>query len=506
MTMKKLLIIGIDSVDKKLLKKWKNELPNFRRFLELSPEIELQTIFPPDTPPSWITIHSGLNPANHGVMNFVNPAAKSGKVKLMDVSDSSAYQGKTYWDIAGQYGKKVCVLLPNPVFPAWDVNGIMICRTPVVSTRDFPLSVFPDGIDTKYSISPARLNLPHGLPSQRQRGLEVWFKKQQQTLESETELFCNVLGNEEWDLSFVYFSSLDGVQHAFWSSCDESHPDYVHGTKFSNAIKDFYKLQDEAVGELIKRLGSDTTIALLSDHGHQMRPMELVNVNEILRSEGFLVARSEGNLDKAKANITNSLKNLIFRMVSRVGVTTSLRRLLDIFPLWKRVFASHSPIDWEKTIAYVSDLSVVKSYPYGGVVVERKGMSDAEYKETRDRILHLLDSVRDPANGKKLIKWLKCREEVYKGEYLHIYPDIVLETEDDYALGWGIHQPVVTPNPMYKVQPGCHKGSDAVFFILNSDRECARSRMNLVDVTPTVLDLLGIESDFSFDGKSIFKA
>ena len=37
------------------------------------------------------------------------------------------------------------------------------------------------------------------------------------------------------------------------------------------------------------------------------------------------------------------------------------------------------------------------------------------------------------------------------------------------------------------------------------DNECVRDKIKLMDVAPTVLDILGIEGEFGFEGKSLLK-
>ncbi|MGB3906591.1 MAG: alkaline phosphatase family protein, partial [Anaerolineae bacterium] len=66
--MSKVLFIGIDSLDPKLLVKFADDLPNFTKLRQASPEIELKCIFPPDSIPAWVSIHTGLNPAKHGLI------------------------------------------------------------------------------------------------------------------------------------------------------------------------------------------------------------------------------------------------------------------------------------------------------------------------------------------------------------------------------------------------------------------------------------------------------
>ena len=98
----------------------------------------MSSVFPPDTTPAWATIHTGLNPASHGIINFVNIADKKGSYVPFKIRDELS-KGKTFWDVASKNGKKVCIVLPQNIYPGWEVNGCLVCRTNRVDDDDHPL-------------------------------------------------------------------------------------------------------------------------------------------------------------------------------------------------------------------------------------------------------------------------------------------------------------------------------------------------------------------------------
>jgi len=67
--------------------------------------LKLQTVFPPDSDTSWASIYTGMNPAEHGVLQFIDPLEKAHKY-LSEEIDNTTIRGKAYWDVAGKYGKK----------------------------------------------------------------------------------------------------------------------------------------------------------------------------------------------------------------------------------------------------------------------------------------------------------------------------------------------------------------------------------------------------------------
>ena len=102
----KVLMIGIDSMDSVLLSEFEDEMPNLRKLKEAGADINFEGVYPPDSPTSWASIYTGLNPAKHGVVFFMDPLEKTGKL-IKEELDNSTVKGRTFWDLAGKFGKKV---------------------------------------------------------------------------------------------------------------------------------------------------------------------------------------------------------------------------------------------------------------------------------------------------------------------------------------------------------------------------------------------------------------
>jgi predicted AlkP superfamily phosphohydrolase/phosphomutase len=70
---KKLIILGFDGADAKLTEQWMNEgkLPNLARLRSQGSFSPLRPTIPSQTPVSWSTFSTGLNPGRHGVFDFL---------------------------------------------------------------------------------------------------------------------------------------------------------------------------------------------------------------------------------------------------------------------------------------------------------------------------------------------------------------------------------------------------------------------------------------------------
>jgi len=482
--MSKLIVIGIDGMDSDLIGNFIDYMPNFRKVKMKAQRAEMKSVFPPDTTPAWASIYTGLNPASHGILNFVNIADKAGGYKPFEAKDEYLH-GKTFWDIAGNHDKKVCIVLPSGIYPGWQVNGIMVCRT---DSGNRKLAAFPESILRKYECSSSDLNLVKGFISKKQLPelIEICRKR---TL-AEADLGIRLLQHEKWDLFFIYFSALDAIQHYFWSYCDENHPDFPGESPYRNVIRDFYVLIDEIIGKFTRLASQDIPLMILSDHGHGARPFKLFNMNEFLRREGMLIAdRSKSK--SSRASKSKWVKKKLVNFIKSHGTGPFLMKMAKMFPVWKRILAPSSAIDWSRTLAYVTDLSTVKSYSYGGIRVNGAVGSDRE--DLIDRIIDFISEIREPETSDKLVKWACRREELYEGSYIEKYPDIVLELKHGYGLGWEVNGPLFSVGDFYNIQPGSHKLDSACFFLANMDTGCSCSEMTLMDVTPRILSMLGIE-------------
>ncbi|HET9212559.1 MAG TPA: alkaline phosphatase family protein [Thermoanaerobaculia bacterium] len=70
---KKLIILGFDGADAKLTQKWMDEgkLPNLAKLRAQGSFSPLRPTIPSQTPVSWSTFSTGLNPGRHGVFDFL---------------------------------------------------------------------------------------------------------------------------------------------------------------------------------------------------------------------------------------------------------------------------------------------------------------------------------------------------------------------------------------------------------------------------------------------------
>lgn len=180
-------------------------------------------------------------------------------------------------------------------------------------------------------------------------------------------------------------------------------------------------------------------------------------------------------------------------------------KFLSWFPKSMSIYTSTIPINRKDTIAYLSDSSGgLKAYSYVGIKIKRDNMNEEIYVEIRDQITGLLSDIKDPTTSDNPVEWAIKREELYKREYLSKYPDVLFNLRDDFGVGWEVNKSTFGKSHPHKLLSGNHMQETAVFLMYDYNNVNISKNITLMDIAPTVLDLLGMKEEFWFDGRSIF--
>lgn len=457
----KVLILGIDALDQSLLNRFGDQLPNFSQIIKDGSIHKVKTTFPPDSDTAWATISTGLNPAQHGIVHFVDPLEKSYQIQNKQI-DNTILHGKTFWEIAGEAGFKTCVVFPHLCYPVWNVPGVMIARgSSIVDVQATPPEVlrkYPD---------PKILTGVRGFPERSVAGMLDYHHRLTAQTQADAEFALRLMNEQDWDLFFVYWSTIDAAGHFFWNYFDPQDPGFVEGHPLQNVILETYQLYDEILGRFLTSVPADTAVIIVSDHGHGARPYNLVAVNEVLHQGGFLSAKEPAA--NPHINLVEKTKRLAVETISRYGLGKLAGRVMRNFPRVIQGFTRPAWINWDRTIAYTTDLSGIKAYAYGGIRINRAAANGKDYEAIRSEIITYLEHKLVLPDGTPLLKFISRREDLYMGPFIEQYPDIVFEFQYGYGVGWALFTPLITQAASYNLVPGSHRGDTGTFIIKGSD-------------------------------------
>ena len=481
---KKLIVLGIDGMDRDVVLRYKDQLPNLYGLMQKNGSPHLRSVFPADTTPAWSTIYTGVDPSVHGIINFVNVGAKDNTYKPL-VFDDSAFKGKAFWDVLNRNGLSCAVILPMNIKTGWDINGLMITRPYEGKIRVYPKekeSLYRPRFDILGT--EGKFTSEKDLPGLR----DEFFAK----VSEEIRLTDLALEHEDVDVLFSYFSTTDGIQHDFWRHCDPNHPEYPGPNEYDNVIRDMYVAMDRYAGEVMRRF-PETPLLIISDHGHGARPVYTVRINELLRRGGYLAPKGGGDGSKpsAKKKLKKFIKNAAVGTVKKIGLPKWAMKLAKKFPVWKSLFASGSDFDWDKTRAYLSDLSALKNYSYGGIRLN-DNVSDKD--ALADEIIDYLKQIKIDGEDKFLFEWIVRTNTFYHGPFLNKYPEIIYQMDERWGGEWELGKNVFEKGGfMYLMSPGGHRWRTAVLFANHIPLQ--KTDYEMTDIYKIILETLGVKDE-----------
>ena len=209
--------------------------------------------------------------------------------------------------------------------------------------------------------------------------------------------------------------------------------------KFGNAIRQVYERLDAVVGQIIERLPKETAVFVVSDHGGGPVVDRTIYLNRYLAQLGLL---------HYKESATSGLRTF-GQKVMRAGFS-ALRgalsskqkvRLAALFPEMRQkselAYSSFTAIDWSRTKAYCSEVLAAPPSIYinlKGVkpegIVEQK-----DYQAVVNEVIAKIAELKDPRDGKPVIKKVWRREELFHGPFAHETADLILDwwSEDSFS-------------------------------------------------------------------------
>jgi predicted AlkP superfamily phosphohydrolase/phosphomutase len=522
----RVFILGLDGATLDLMLPMidRGKLPTFGMIMKKGVYGRLHSVRPPLSPPAWISFSTGQRPGKHGILGFTTMIPNSYSLKLVSGLDNRA---RTIWEMSGLAGKKVIVLNIPMTYPPKAVNGLLISGldTPdIYSDFTYPphlkreiLERFP-----QYRIN---LHLGGYLHTDRRRSIALRMIHEYMDLRFRVAEY--LMENYPWDLFIVKFNNPDIVQHHFWKYMDPAHPLHEPDSPddFKSAIFTVYEKLDEIASSLLNKLPGHTTFMAISDHGAGPRINKTVYVNEWLKENGYLSVLDRAGSDKFtwRRALSGRLRRSFRRTLAFLVRNTSpdlrifmKRHLPETFSRLSLRFKFSdglSAIDWSKTTAFLAEQDCIRInskgvYPQG--VVEPR-----DYFRVRNEIIHKLSGLRDSETGETVFQSVLSREDAFGVSGGHTLPDVQLVPRDakyDVSGRWlpeDRHQTVTC-----LINEGHPSGAngmhrpDGILFI--SGPFCRSGLelgdLNITDVCPTALFLLGVPIPKDLDGRVILEA
>jgi len=462
--MKKVFVLGVDGATLDLIEPWVNQerLPNFRRLMgEGSFGICLSTIHPL-TPQAWASFLTGKNPGKHGLYDF--GVRKNGAYDLR-LTTSKDRKGAAIWNYVNSYGMKAGIVNVPLTYPPEALNGFMISgmHTPTLQKGVFPEDLF-DEISANFPQYEIDI-MSHWFDS-----YDIFFKNVRRMTDVRIRLAEYLYLKYHPELFCVVLVVVDRVQHALWGQMD--HPLGTHEKKdwkYAQSIYQAYHQVDEYLGRVLSSLDDDTVLVVMSDHGFGSLKKD-VYLNRFLIKKGFMKIKDKKY--KKSFDMANPFAN----------------------------------IEWGKTRAYSYGL-------FGNIFLNVKGREPqgivnegSEYEKVASSLIHLLHELKDPDDGKKVVSRVYRRQELYDGSYVKDAPDLIVVMRDYEYITRGGYEFIgesLFSRPEIN-HSGNHRRNGISFFLGPNIKKGFRfSEIQIIDLLPTALSIMGIPIPGDVDGRVV---
>src|SRR2546427_2836700 len=229
---------------------------------------------------------------------------------------------------------------------------------------------------------------------------------------------------------------------------------------------------DDGLGRLVSRTGSDDLVIFMSDHGFQPVTRAL-HLDRVLAHLGYL---------------SFSRSNVVFGPMQWGAVRSAARKVYDLLGLHGRV-SLPQPVDWSSTKAYTAVRSTGEGVSINLAGREAHGTVDpADYERVRDDVAERLLAFADPSTGIHPVAKAQRREDLFKGPYTDLAPDLILQAAPLFSLSHA--KATVAPADWLS---GEHRieGVLAAAGPSVEPTEFDGRPFRLVDLAPTILAALG---------------
>lgn len=413
----------------------------------------------------------------------------------------------------------MCVYNVPVTYPADHVNGILISGMDAPTFDDraiYPLeykNTFLSAIpDFKVSCEiDARYLIKHS-----DDPLGVGIRQLQAHLDMEIRTINHLMGIEDWDLFVAVIRSTDVLQHYFWHDVEklmvnDSVEEDV--SRKAEAVFACYETIDRELGEMWSGWCKNKNIIFLSDHGFGSLRAD-VCLNRVLADAGLVKFLPRDSRKRYREYFVRKLQTHLPAQTRQ-----KIKRLMGKEEVGKRwhIFVDSlvSDIDWEQTRLY----SIAQ---FGCLYVNLKGrdpvgtvVGETERQAVLAAAEDALANLKDPNDGQPLVTAFYRKEEIYKGPLLSAMPDIVVNFRDWSYRGICSTSEELAEDSIFRSQysswgqfgyTGTHR-TEGILVMNGPDiAKLDLGEAQMVDVAPTIMNLLGLPPFDGWDGRILEEA
>jgi len=490
----KVIIIGFDGGTWKALKPMleKGELPALKKIIDRGVSSNLLSTVPCRSGVAITTFYTGKNPCKWGLLDF--PCFDPDVVRYEKIREKH----KAVWDILGNHDKKSAVVNLPATFPPTPTRGVMVAGFSVSEDYDYTYpKEFKEKIAGFHSerevfLQMIRGTLRVGRSYEKSKELREFYLK---NVKKRYELIKSTLGDKNFDFALFWIDETDAIFHEGWGKED--------------FILPFFREMDKILGDVAQN-NPEADIMVISDHGFDASPSCEFYPKAFLEKEGYLKLKGpwiHGFL--VKLVNTMAVKSVypfryryierLFAIYNKIKKSSAKEKIIPQNPNWRqaregRVQSRAIGIDWQKTVA--------TNHDFWGIKILKENLT-RDYEVVRKEIMEKMMNLHDKY-GRKVIRSVWRREEIFSGPDLQEFPDIVYLSTNLFEPTGFLPFCVTRQKSKKSSFPGDHLTSrDGIFAASGPHIKNIGDlgEVNILDLAPTILKLFGVDKPKDMDGR-----
>jgi len=276
-----------------------------------------------------------------------------------------------FWE--REEGERSVILNVPSTFPARPMNGVQVAGFVAL---DLERATYPPSLVPWLESVGYRVDVDSQTAHQ---SLDLFLRNLDRTLRARIATYRYLWDKEKWDIFMLVFTGTDRLAHFLWDAYEDE------GHRYHTAFLNHLHQIDQVIGEVAQRVADEDVLILLSDHGFEALKSD-VYVNFFLREQGFLKAERDPP-----------------------------RRLQDMA---------------QETLAFALDpgriyVNLQGKYPQGSVLPQ-------DLESVLEDLADALNALE--INGKKVVRRLYRKEELYEGPWFDRAPDLVVLANEGFNL------------------------------------------------------------------------